>query len=245
MRSSLDTIPDCAYVRFGHESCTRRHCHAALMSIDSTLSLAETNKPSGSFSKGTLKKMWRRVKSLKPKPRLWTSLLPREHIRASPSPSLESMATDSMAAKRVLLQRRRTPLLQPLSSTNLQREHSSFTSISYRANSSTSRPTWTSSSHDYHHEQHPSWSSIESDPRRHSGSPRPRLLLDHPYYHPYRSQSFSPVQSSTGSEWMAHLSTTPLTHYYSFYPSPRNPPDPYRRKMQQRRILSSVIRDLP
>lgn len=221
------------------------------MSIDSTPSLIDINTPtSGSVSKGTLKKMWRHVKSLKAKARLWSSPPPRELVRAAPSQSLESSTNDSidsMKAKRVLLQARRTPLSHS-SSTSLQSDHGSFTSVSYTANSgntSTSLLTWTSSNHDYHHEQRASWSSIGSDPRSHSGSPLVRLLLNHPNYHSYWSQSFSPLQSSIGSEWMAHLSTTPLTHYYSFYPSPKSPVDPYRYKMQQRRILSSVLRDLP
>ncbi|KAI9232235.1 MAG: hypothetical protein BYD32DRAFT_173849 [Podila humilis] len=256
----LDThIPDCAFIRFGHESCTRRHCHVALISLDSTSSLVELNKPpSRPFSKITLKEMWRRVKSLKPKARLWTlsrSRVEKVHEPLPHPPVETSLADSSLTAKRALLQARRTtPSLsppQPLSSrVNLQSDHGSFTSVSYRAanSSAASWPTWTSSNQDYFHEQRVSCSSIESGPRRPRLLP-PRLLLDHPlYYQPvYWSQSFSPHQSITESELMAHLSLTPPSansRYYSLHP-PQSPVDPYRHKMQQRRILSSVLRDLP
>lgn len=229
------------------------------MSIDSTSSLVELNKPpSRSFSKSTLKEMWRRVKSRKPKARLWT--LSRSRVEKEqellPHPPVEtSLADSSLTAKRILLQAHRTtPSLsppQPLSyRANLQSDHGSSTSINYRAanSSASSRLTWSSSSQDYRHEQRVSCSSIESGPRRPRPLP-PRLLLDRPLYcQPvYWSQSFSPHQSITEFELMAHLPLTPLSAnsgYYSLHP-PQSPVDPYRHKMQQRRILSSVLRDLP
>lgn len=202
--------------------------------------------------------MWRRFKSLKPKARLW--ILPRSRVDKvhgpSPHPHVDTSLTDSsLTAKRVLLQARRVTASpsppQPLSSrANLQSNHGSFTSVSYRAanSSAASRPTWTSSNQDYRHEQRVSCSSIEFGPRRLRPVP-PQLLFDHPLYYQsvHWSQSFSPHQSITESELMAHLSLTPLSanpHYYPLHP-PRSPVDPYRHKLQQRRILSSVLRDLP
>ncbi|KAF9419552.1 hypothetical protein BGZ94_009374 [Podila epigama] len=59
-------LPDCAFIRFGHNSCTRNHCHAALLKVDQSPDRQEISSHSHTQRRARriLRSMWGHFKNL-------------------------------------------------------------------------------------------------------------------------------------------------------------------------------------